>query len=69
MKTFLLSLLNKIQQALKSKTFWLVVVTFLVNGITPIRTLIDPKLLPYLDSVLAILTTLTHLFPSQNYSE
>lgn len=54
---------------INSRTFWLIVVTFLINGIPSIKALVPAGDLPYLDLVLAMLTTITHINPSQDYSQ
>lgn len=61
--------LYKLNQIVHSRTFWLVVITFLINSIPTIRELIPMQWLPVVDLTLAFLTTLTHVFPSANYNE
>ena len=63
------TLIFKIKQALKSKTFWLIVATFIINSIAPIRSLIPTEFLPFVDLALAMLTTATHIYPSQDYTQ
>jgi hypothetical protein len=46
-------------QLFRSRTFWLLVLAFVVNGFSGIRDSIPAGLLPYLDGVFAILTIYT----------
>ena len=63
------SMMYKIGQALKSRTFWTLVVMFIINGISGIRENINPGWLTTIDSVLGILAAYFHVNPSQNYHE
>lgn len=47
--------MNKLKLALKSRTAWTVVVMFVLNGVTGVRELVPPTLLPLLDAALGIL--------------
>ena len=60
---------DKIKQAFLSKTVWLVVITFLLNGISAIKNLVQPQWLPLVDGILSVLIILAKLFPSQEYSK
>ncbi len=60
--------MNKILLAFKSRTFWTVVVLFVINGITGIRALIPPAWLPFVDGLLALLIAYFHVNPSQTYN-
>jgi hypothetical protein len=64
MKTFIF----KLKQALTSKTFWTVVILAAINAIAPLRAEIPAQYLPIIDAVLALLATLFHVNPSQDYS-
>lgn len=68
MQNLFLKFYAKLSQALNSKTFWLIVATFLINGVPTIRGQIPAQFLPYVDLFLALVTTLTHINPSQDYS-
>ncbi len=58
----------KLKQTLKSRTFWTLVVLFLVNGITAIHGSIPSSILPLVDGILGILTVYFHINPSQDYN-
>jgi len=60
--------MNKLPFMIRSRTFWLVVLTVLVNVIPQLRQLLPD---PWRDLVtvgLGTLATLAHLNPSQTYS-
>ena len=63
------TLITKLALAVKSKTVWLAVILFAINGIGAIKNLIPAQYLPAVDGVLSILTILAHLFPSQDYNQ
>jgi len=63
------SMMLKIAQALKSRTFWTLVALFIINGITGIRENINPSALTLIDTVLTVVATYLHVNPSQNYHE
>ena len=63
------SMMYKIGQALKSRTFWTLVLMFIINGISGVREQINPGWLTTIDSVLGILAAYFHVNPSQNYHE
>lgn len=52
----------------KSRTFWMVVVTFLLNGVTAIHSSIPSGFVPVIDGILGILTVYFHINPSQAYN-
>jgi len=47
----------------KSRTFWVIVITFIINGITGIRESIPPNALVIIDAILGILATYFHITP------
>lgn len=59
---------SKLKLAFRSKTFWTLVVLFVINGVTAIHSSIPANLVPVVDGVLAILATYFHVNPSQNYN-
>lgn len=59
--------MNKLLQAVKSKTAWTAVALYLLNNAPTIKTLIPDKYKPAVDAVLTILVVVFHIFPSQNY--
>ena len=61
-------LLKKLLQALKSRTFWTIVVTFLVNGISAVRNFLPAYALPVVDVVLMVATVYFHIYPKQNFN-
>ena len=63
------SMMFKLAQVLKSRTFWTLVVMFIINGITGIREHINPGWLTTIDAILGIVATYLHVNPSQNYHE
>ena len=60
--------MNKITQIAKSRTFWTLVVLFVVNGVGAIQASIPADILRVVNMVLGMLTTYFHVNPSQNYS-
>jgi hypothetical protein len=59
--------MNKVKLALGSRTFWTIVVLFLVNGVSAIHSSIPAQYLPIVDGVISILAVYFHVTPSQNY--
>lgn len=59
--------MNKIKVALKSRTFWTVVATVIVNTINANSQFIDPKHLELVNIILGFFATYFHVNPSQNY--
>ena len=59
----------KILLALKSRTFWTLVMMFIINGISGIRESINPTALTLIDTVLTVVATYLHVNPSQNYHD
>ncbi len=53
---------------MKSRTFWTVVVMFLVGGVQAITQFIPAGLLPFVEGGLGLLATYFHVNPSQNYN-
>ena len=62
------NMMLKIAQALKSRTFWTLVVLFIINGINGIHNQIPPALLTIVDVAMTMLATYFHVNPSQSYS-
>ena len=56
---------EKILKALKSRTVWVIVLMFLINGISGIREFVPVSILPYLDAVLGLLGVYFRLNPKQ----
>lgn len=55
--------MKKLLLALRSRTFWTVVVMFVVNGVTGIREFIPESLLPVVDGVLGLLAIYFRINP------
>lgn len=60
--------MTKFGQVFKSRTFWTLVVLFVVNGVSGVHDMIPASLLPVVDGLLGILTVYFHVNPSQNYN-
>lgn len=60
--------MSKFSLTLKSRTFWTIVVLFLVNGVTAIHSSIPVDALPLVDGFLSILGIYFHVNPSKNYT-
>lgn len=59
--------MNKIWLTLKSRTFWTLVVLFVVNGVASVHSMIPAGWVPLVDGFLGVLTIYFHVNPSQNY--
>jgi hypothetical protein len=61
--------MDSILLALKSRTFWTLVVTFLFNGFQAIEPSLrlDPGMLLVINGALGLLATYFHITPSQSY--
>lgn len=59
--------MNKITLALKSRTFWTLIVLFVVNGVNAIHDSIPATNLQVVDAILGFLITYFHISPSQQY--
>jgi hypothetical protein len=59
--------MNKLLQALKSRTVYTIVILALFNGLQAIQPVVSGKVAITVNSVLGILAILMKLFPSQNY--
>jgi hypothetical protein len=61
--------METILTALKSRTFWTLVVTFLFNGFEAVEPTLrlDPSVLVMINAVLGIVATYFHINPSQSY--
>ncbi len=59
--------MSKIKLALNSRTFWSIVVLFLINGVSAIHSYIPSAALPLVDGLISILAVYYHVNPSQNY--
>lgn len=59
--------MNKITQALQSRTFWTLVVMFLIGGVQAITAVIPAGWETPIMGVLGILAAYFHVNPSQNY--
>lgn len=51
-----------------SRTFWTLVVLFVVNGVGAIHNSIPVSFMPLVDGILGIATVYFKLNPSQNYN-
>ena len=51
----------------KSRTFWTLVVMFVVNGVSAIHSSIPANLMPLIDGILGIATIYFKMNPSQQY--
>lgn len=60
--------MNKFKQVFKSRTFWTLVVLFVVNGVASVHDFIPTSVLPSLEAVLGLATVYFHVNPSQNYN-
>ncbi len=59
--------MNKIALVLKSRTFWTLVVIFIINGFNGIHNSLPTSIIMPLDAVLGLLATYFHINPSQDY--
>lgn len=60
--------MNKIKQALKSRTFWTIVLTIIVNAVNANMKLFPADALDTVNIVLGLITTYFHVTPSQTYT-
>jgi len=56
-----------ITKLLKSRQFWTLVALFIVNGITGIQDSIPASFLPYINSILGIMTIYFRVSPKQQF--
>ena len=63
------NMMTKLGLMFKSRTFWTLVVMFLVNGIAGIHNMIPATWLPFVDGILGILVIYFKLNPSQSYNQ
>jgi len=47
--------MKKVLQALKSRTVWMVIILFVINGVGGIREYLHPQVLLFLDALLSFL--------------
>lgn len=59
--------MNKVSLALKSKTFWTIVVAIVVNTINANQQFIPMNVLDILNPILGLMATYFHVNPAQNY--
>lgn len=59
--------MNKIQQALKSRTFWTIFITVVMNTLNANTQFISPQTLEIFNAIFAVIATYFHINPSQNY--
>lgn len=59
--------MQKIWLALTSRTFWTIVVMFVINGFAGIHDVIPPALVLPINTFLGLLATYFKVNPSQNY--
>ena len=52
---------------LKSRTFWTIVLLFIVSGVTAVKAFIPTSIQPVVDLVLSALAVYFHVNPSQSY--
>lgn len=60
--------MNKIALALKSRTFWTIVVAVVVNSINANLKFMGPHTVEVVNTVLGLLATIYHVNPSQTYN-
>lgn len=58
--------MSKLWKVFQSRTFWTIVVMFVVNGITGIRDLIPVAYLPFIDGALGLLAIYFRANPRVN---
>lgn len=59
--------IKKPMNIFKSKTVWVIIALFVVNGIEGIREVISPTALPFIDAVLAVLAIIFRVKPKQKF--
>jgi regulator of PEP synthase PpsR (kinase-PPPase family) len=59
--------MNKVSLALKSKTFWTIVIAIVVNTINANQQFIPMNVLDIVNPILGLMATYFHVNPSQNY--
>lgn len=59
--------MNKIIQALKSRTVWVLVFTFVFNGFDAISGALSPEVVLVVNAFLGMLATYFKIHPSQDY--
>jgi len=61
--------MEKIKKAFGSRTFWTIVVMFIIGGVEGIREVLPPQSLVFVQGGLGLLATYFKINPSQNYNE
>ena len=61
--------MNKIVLALKSRTFWTVVLLVLLNTVPQLKGTVSQNVLDLINGVLGLAATYFHVNPSRNYLE
>ena len=61
--------MDRIKQALTSRTVWTLVVLFVINGVTGIHDLLPATWLPVVDGLLGLLAVYFKVTPSQTYGK
>ena len=56
-------------QFLKSRTVWVIVILFIINGIAGVREMIPVMWLPMIDGVLSILAIYFRINPKQRFDD
>ena len=59
--------MERLKQAVTSRTVWTLVVLFVINGVAGVHDLIPATLLPFVDGILGLLTVYFKVTPSQAY--
>ena len=59
--------MEKIKQALTSKTVWTIVALVVINGLPSVREMLPASIVPFLDIVLGLAATYFKVTPSQQY--
>lgn len=59
--------MQKINQAIASRTFWTIVATFLINAVPQFESVVPVMYKPLVDAILGLMAVYFHLNPSQNY--
>jgi len=61
--------MNKVLQAIQSRTFWTIVVLVAVNTLPQLKGLVSQHTLDVINTVLGFVATYFHVNPSQNYNQ
>jgi len=59
----------KFLKLFQSRTFWTIIVMFIINGFAGIRMLLPPGWLPVIDGILSVLALYFHANPRVNFNQ